>query len=972
MNVLVTGYYGRHNLGDDAFEQVIPLVVGTQNTYRFVCVDDLVRETVDPNDLYDVVLLGAGDVVNVYFFRKMQAYLRGYVRGPVLLFGAGITWPSCVGLGHLDQFDSVFLRNTTDLRRAERRLGTEWVHFVPDVAFALKPYFDESKGDTLTTSTADDVDVVTAVTTRTANDTLEAETQKGGKEEEEEVVGGGDNGGQMKEARRRPQAGIFLIQSIDQKSPDDAVRQQRVLDHLAECIAYVARTHDVTMVRFNSSGTRDGDDVHISQRLARMLGDERVRVDYEPYRTPQAMLRRMATFDVHVCMRFHSHVFSVVQQVPFVSLALTRKVRMLVDELGLADECAVFVERNEETLKPLSISVSQFRERFDYVVANSDALRQRLHRLYSTRHALLHNGVYRRLVETARVRPGRRLAQDNETLIDSLVNKASRWWRHRLKFRLDDENARSLALDTYALTPLDGQSRVRRHVTTVCERVCYAITNQVHAPYMYGFIDSMMRDPFRVREYVEWIVNDHAHKATTRDDGRRFNLDYIRQQDFTGAHRSGWAFAVDHLRALHSEHGVYLDTCMDRTFHWGCDALSQAGVLPYTHSWCGIVHHTPLEQYTDYNVASMVRNPVFQQSLITCRGIYVLSEALKRWLEETMHAMCLDHVPLIEVLQHPTEVPPRGRRFSLRRFRTNKSRKLVHIGAWLRDTFAMYEMGLLDVADRETDRAEWNLNRNRRNRRRLSNKPLNVGFIRIGNCRRTLRRCMLRGRNMGLYMPPDALYIGANGNQDDEGCGACRHDCGACRHDGDQSSIVAAAAVSIPSGEGRGTETTAAAATTTTNTTTGAGWSERFETQCNNKWVQGLCRYVDERVRTTVELLEGLDDEAYDALLCENIVFLRLYDASACNTLIECVVRNTPILINRLPAVEEVLGKDYPLYYSSLAEALAKSRRYDLVADAHRYLRRLDKSHYRVESFVEQVRASSIYKSLGNSGGSGT
>lgn len=51
-----------------------------------------------------------------------------------------------------------------------------------------------------------------------------------------------------------------------------------------------------------------------------------------------------------------------------------------------------------------------------------------------------------------------------------------------------------------------------------------------------------------------------------------------------------------------------------------------------------------------------------------------------------------------------------------------------------------------------------------------------------------------------------------------------------------------------------------------------------------------------------------LSNEAYDRLLTENIGFVALHDASANNTVIECIARATPLLVNPLPAVVEYLG----------------------------------------------------------------
>jgi hypothetical protein len=75
------------------------------------------------------------------------------------------------------------------------------------------------------------------------------------------------------------------------------------------------------------------------------------------------------------------------------------------------------------------------------------------------------------------------------------------------------------------------------------------------------------------------------------------------------------------------------------------------------------------------------------------------------------------------------------------------------------------------------------------------------------------------------------------------------------------------------------------------------------------------------------ETISRLFPEAYDALLSRSIVFLDLIDASGVTTIVECLIRGTPLLINRIPPIEEYLGKDYPLYFASLDEACCKTPR---------------------------------------------
>jgi hypothetical protein len=109
----------------------------------------------------------------------------------------------------------------------------------------------------------------------------------------------------------------------------------------------------------------------------------------------------------------------------------------------------------------------------------------------------------------------------------------------------------------------------------------------------------------------------------------------------------------------------------------------------------------------------------------------------------------------------------------------------------------------------------------------------------------------------------------------------------------------------------------------------------------------------------------------FDALLTRNIVFLCLKDCSAVNTVIECMARSTPLVVNRHPALEELLGKDYPGFYDDLegAAAIAMSRR--AIALCNAFMRdRVDKSTLCLEAFVAGVR-NAVGEVVGIRGGRG-
>ncbi len=108
-----------------------------------------------------------------------------------------------------------------------------------------------------------------------------------------------------------------------------------------------------------------------------------------------------------------------------------------------------------------------------------------------------------------------------------------------------------------------------------------------------------------------------------------------------------------------------------------------------------------------------------------------------------------------------------------------------------------------------------------------------------------------------------------------------------------------------------------------------------------------------------VSLIDKLSNNDYDNILSKYVVFIKLFDASAVNTLIECIVRNTPIIINKLPAIVEYLGEDYPLYYNNIDEVpkLLKTGlfRTNYIKKAHKYLKEMNKDFLKIETFINSL-----------------
>ena len=106
-------------------------------------------------------------------------------------------------------------------------------------------------------------------------------------------------------------------------------------------------------------------------------------------------------------------------------------------------------------------------------------------------------------------------------------------------------------------------------------------------------------------------------------------------------------------------------------------------------------------------------------------------------------------------------------------------------------------------------------------------------------------------------------------------------------------------------------------------------------------------------LNSDVLIIENLNNDDYDMLLSKNIVFIHLINASAVNTIIECIVRNTPIIVNRLPATTELLGEHYPLFYNTVEEA-SELLTINNIKAGWKYLKNLDKTKFKIKTFISE------------------
>ena len=124
---------------------------------------------------------------------------------------------------------------------------------------------------------------------------------------------------------------------------------------------------------------------------------------------------------------------------------------------------------------------------------------------------------------------------------------------------------------------------------------------------------------------------------------------------------------------------------------------------------------------------------------------------------------------------------------------------------------------------------------------------------------------------------------------------------------------------------------------------------QEFKQQFDTKFTD-----IDENIK----IINELKDDEYIKIFNNSCVFCDLVDCVANNVVLECIKYNTPIIIKRIPSVEEYLGKDYPLFFNDESELEIFKNEKTLItkiSEANKYLIKMDKKPFMLETFLNKV-----------------
>jgi hypothetical protein len=822
--ILVVGYYDKGNLGDEAFKSCFSKI----GQMTFVSSD---KFNSVPSDI-DVVICGGGDIINNYFCEHIRTVLSTFT-GPVYAFSVGIPYLS--GLQYLDIFDHVIIRANQDLQIVEDNIHIDNVTYMPDFTVLLK----------------------TPAIKRPFTGT--------------------------------PRIGFFLSQPAFVNTPPE----RELVNKITEIINRAAEFAEVYLLAFNTGDNPNENDIVLNDQVYDLLTangprSNIINVKDTFLKKPEAMMKFMVSLDLAFCMRYHSVMFSLIQNVSFVSMYTTRKIDNQLKDVGMEDYG--YMLPLDERYKPTDIDVDRAVDLIRYGLAHPNN---------NYKFADVDLDYIREILSTKKRKTLKVLRTYNKSKEDCL-NDIQDFLQDYLE--IDDLTYYQFLMGTKQLPDVVGS----KDTQTVARLICYGITETLNAPYVWGLNENMVNQSnFKLVEAINWIYNDYnTHLRFVNESGLTYpslsiekraliDLQYIRQDDNKNLHRSGWSYVLGGLYQLDKTvlnkdlPAIMVDTYVDRTFHWAADLLSVTKHIPYTIPWMGFIHHTFETEYSEYNCDVLFQKQVFKDSLPTCKCLIVLSNYLADTLRTYLNAYGFPHIP-VRVLRHPTETP--DLKFTMQRFMANQEKKIVQIGGWLRNSYAIFDLPI---------------------------DPIFNNGLRI-------KKAVLKGKEMDNYFQPEGMFdyltsvLGLDVIPDD------------LLNDNGSYTQSAVSGDICP------------------------------DTICRvkknvNKYVSGMVDSLRKK-DCSVTIIDTLSNNDYDVLLSENIVFLNLIDCSAVNTVLECIVRNTPIIVNRHPALEEVLGTAYPGFYTSMLQASLLATDLASITSITNYLSGLDKTDLNLDTFVNKFQ----------------
>lgn len=825
IDIIIIGYYNHYNLGDDqymlSFINLFKFI--KYNSIKFVDCDKIFNTEIKDTD---IIILGGGDVLNNYFINNINIKFENK---PNKLFAVSVGLPYTYILtdtGKLNIFDHIFIRSKQDISLFSKYYKN--ISYIPDISYNLS--CDKYSNTLCNTNSINNI----------LCELREIKVNK-------KIIG-------FALSRH-----IYHNQYIQEYNNCilnlyHLIKNLIILDYHIIFIPF--NTNSISTIENDILIYNDIITLFSMNDTEQFINDNitfiknKIEIDQ--------LFELYDIMDYCIPMRYHACLFSIYTNTPFLPMYTTRKISNLL--LDINWQHSYKLECNTIDI-PITINYNELLTKFDNLVnAKIDTIYD-----FKNEYNIAIDNFNNIFLE--------KLAYKK---LDDMHNKTE-----MIQNELDNmtENNRIIitykAVEKFCNKYKYSDFRLIKDIKlqdTIIKIVSYYLTNGIiNSKYNYGLAEKMFNSDYNYKEEWEWIINDCKNTTMSNNPEGLINLNYIDQNDYSGAHRSGWQYVFENIKHLHNYNGIIMDMSIDKTFHWNADINKILNIIPYTKPWIGFVHHTFDTTFSDYNCNTLLKSEDFKESLKSCKGIIVLSDDLK-------NKFIANGINNVYSIIHPTTVDVL--KFKFNNFITNPDKKVIYIGGWLRNTYNFYNITIPPM------------------------KFNHYCYKKIY----TLEKVALKGKNMHNYYPKNdfiqklhnILKNTTNENIIEQNCSF------------DNSKSI------------------------------------------SNNWYKHLYNDIEQKINN-IKIIDYINNDEYDILLSQNIVYINLVDASAINTLIECIVRNTPILINKIPSVVELLGNDYPLYYENNIDVYHILSDATNIKKAYYYIKNIPKTDFYIETFVANL-----------------
>ena len=919
LHVIVLGFYDRDNLGDETYKQVFPMLFDENVLVSFFCTDDLKAL---PVPTPDIVLCGGGDIINPYFMDKVIRLTQGYY-GPMYALSVGIPYPA--DAHYLQLFDHVFVRTQTDFELACGTIGAPNVTYTPDLSLLLTALPSVPPPVLIPNSTPVVLTPPITPVPSTASSPHHSQQQQHKTNMNKltrslskslrslsKLSGAGS-------PKRKTQHGVTpyvfpkpLIH-IGFSLAQPVFLDQRfafMFKVIVDVMVQLMESNDAVRIHlfaFNTHSVGAHEcDLFLNEKIQTAIPDvytDRV-THHQSLRTPLDMMATLKTMHVNVCMRFHSMMFAMMCGTPVVAMYTSRKVRNLWNDFNVQSRDRV----DSEVAYAIDLdaySCDRIPDQ-EHVMLKKRVFMSILCSLSIARHLSLPSidvealtyPIYHKKLKQISQTLSRPNVPSYEMCVDKVITMMQKMFHVDATPDVNDIRA----LDTHGESPVD-----------VARIICYGMTNNTDNACVWGLADNLKTSTFKLHDAMYYIYQDHIKKlaaphAITATVSRSLESLNIPTIPITPE------VYYPMLSSFSRECFVSIDPYNSTSF---------AGI--HRAGWSYVVDHL-----MNLDAKFFMRSPTMIIDTFIDRTFHWAAIPLtlaghipyeRPWMGFIHHTFDETHSDYncVTLFKKPTflaSLPHCKGLFSLTEYLAVQIRDHLkttgfeHIPVYVLTHPTEFPTLMFDMDHflKNPDRKVVQIGAWLRRPYSIYKLPLPADNS------LHIQKSVLKGKDMDLYFKPphfidqlqEFLQMPAQLTATDI---ICRPTSCICRPD--------------PTAQ--------------------------------NKYLQGLLEHILSN-DASVLILEKLDNDAYDLLMSQNIIFLDLVDCSAVNTVLECIVRNTVLIVNRHPAVEEILGKEYPGFYSNAYEAACLLQDLDALRKIYDYLTQLPKEALKIETFMHDFQ----------------